>query len=321
MFEPLSLSGQIIVNANNVLDSSGQALPDEAYISGKVVVPTGDVNDPELTFAVPYTNGPTPTPGFELPRYGAFPGVFGGGAVGLVPFAVHSTYSAFLNEDINIAGITTLPITPTNVNYPCDQRVTLEFYGPLAAFDPSDSPVRLFAIDSPFATRDFATENIFVRGGPLNRQLRWRTMPFIALPLGTWNVLSHAAGVEPPFALRCNVPGTPFVASINEEYEVALICRDETGQYDCTGGGTTNPGCLLEFTVFFCNDIDFNNDGLFPDDFDLPDFLAVLSGGVCSTGHCDPIDFNNDGLFPADEDLLSFLSVLAGGPCLYSPPV
>jgi hypothetical protein len=64
-----------------------------------------------------------------------------------------------------------------------------------------------------------------------------------------------------------------------------------------------------------CDDIDFNNDTLFPDDTDLVDFLSVLAGGPCSTGNCSDIDFNNDGLFPDDNDLVSFLRVLAGGPC------
>jgi hypothetical protein len=67
-----------------------------------------------------------------------------------------------------------------------------------------------------------------------------------------------------------------------------------------------------------CNDIDFNNDGLFPDDADLIDFLNVLAGGECSTNPapgCDAIDFNNDGLFPDDADLVTFLNVLAGQPC------
>jgi hypothetical protein len=64
-----------------------------------------------------------------------------------------------------------------------------------------------------------------------------------------------------------------------------------------------------------CNSLDFNRDGLFPDDADLIDFLSVLAGGHCSTNNCDGIDFNNDGLFPDDADLVSFLRVLAGGEC------
>jgi hypothetical protein len=67
-----------------------------------------------------------------------------------------------------------------------------------------------------------------------------------------------------------------------------------------------------------CDDIDFNNDELFPDDNDLIDFLSVLAGGPCSTAPspgCNTIDFNRDGLFPDDNDLIDFLIVLAGGTC------
>jgi hypothetical protein len=64
-----------------------------------------------------------------------------------------------------------------------------------------------------------------------------------------------------------------------------------------------------------CGTIDFNRDGLFPEDQDLIDFLSVLAGGECSTGTCSDIDFNNDGLFPSDDDLIAFLRVLAGGSC------
>jgi hypothetical protein len=61
-----------------------------------------------------------------------------------------------------------------------------------------------------------------------------------------------------------------------------------------------------------CSDIDFNNDGLFPDDLDLIDYNSVLAGGPCSTNDCDTIDFNRDGLFPDDEDLVCFLRILSG---------
>jgi hypothetical protein len=64
-----------------------------------------------------------------------------------------------------------------------------------------------------------------------------------------------------------------------------------------------------------CDSLDLNNDGLFPDDADLLDFLSVLAGGPCSTQACGDIDFNNDGLFPDDTDLLAYLRVLAGGSC------
>jgi hypothetical protein len=79
------------------------------------------------------------------------------------------------------------------------------------------------------------------------------------------------------------------------------------------GTGTLQLECLPAGPT--CNDIDFNNDQLFPDDSDLVAFLDVLAGGSCPTAACDDIDFNNDGLFPDDQDLLTFLRVLAGGDC------
>ncbi len=77
-------------------------------------------------------------------------------------------------------------------------------------------------------------------------------------------------------------------------------------------------GAFETLDVAGCDSIDFNRDGLFPDDADLVDFLSVLAGGACSTDPtpgCSDIDFNNDGLFPDDSDLLAFLRVLAGGEC------
>ncbi len=71
----------------------------------------------------------------------------------------------------------------------------------------------------------------------------------------------------------------------------------------------TNITCLPT-----CGSIDFNGDGLFPDDNDLVEFLTVLAGGECSPGNtCGSIDYNGDGLFPDDNDLVDFLTVLAGG--------
>jgi hypothetical protein len=69
-----------------------------------------------------------------------------------------------------------------------------------------------------------------------------------------------------------------------------------------------------------CGSLDFNRNGLFPEDEDLIDFLNVLAGGTCSTqppagNGCDPIDYNNDGLFPDDSDLIAYLAILAGGAC------
>lgn len=64
-----------------------------------------------------------------------------------------------------------------------------------------------------------------------------------------------------------------------------------------------------------CDAIDFNGDGLFPDNLDLFDYLSVFGGGPCSTGACGDIDFNNDGLFPDNADITALFRVFGGGGC------
>ena len=44
-------------------------------------------------------------------------------------------------------------------------------------------------------------------------------------------------------------------------------------------------------------------------------FPADLTLKECSTGTCDDIDFNNDGLYPDTTDIDAFLSVFSGGGC------
>ncbi len=62
-----------------------------------------------------------------------------------------------------------------------------------------------------------------------------------------------------------------------------------------------------------CDDIDFNNNGVFPEDQDVVDFFDVVAGGTCVA--CNDIDFNNNGVFPEDQDVIDFFNVLAGGSC------
>jgi hypothetical protein len=64
-----------------------------------------------------------------------------------------------------------------------------------------------------------------------------------------------------------------------------------------------------------CDSIDFNGDGIFPDNQDIIDFLEVFSGGACPTGTCNDIDFNNDAIFPDNNDIVIFLVVFSGGNC------
>ena len=41
--------------------------------------------------------------------------------------------------------------------------------------------------------------------------------------------------------------------------------------------------------------------------------MDVLAGGACPA--CSDVDFNNNGVFPEDQDVTDFFNVLAGGSC------
>ncbi|MFO0832260.1 MAG: M23 family metallopeptidase [Phycisphaerales bacterium] len=162
-------------------------------------------------------------------------------------------------------------------------------------------------------------------------------------------VALHGLSFDPPVpvagrALYCRVD-TPLVVD-DPDYDVVryryqwivgdTLVRDvvTAGQADAlradlVDGGLV--GCVVtpmdaslsgpaSFTSFgsVCDSVDFNNDGLFPDTADIDDFLAVFSGGACSTGPsmCNDIDYNNDGLFPDTLDIDALLSVFSGGACL-----
>ncbi len=128
----------------------------------------------------------------------------------------------------------------------------------------------------------------------------------------------------------CPAPGSPILACSNDSYDTCTPGQmSDAGDitFDAAAGQSYlirvgcyynqgGPGVLTIGPGSHCNDIDFNNDGLFPDTQDIDDLLSVFSGGPCPTPNCDPVDFNTDGLFPDTLDIEAFLSVFSGGPCL-----
>jgi hypothetical protein len=88
-------------------------------------------------------------------------------------------------------------------------------------------------------------------------------------------------------------------------FDVFSTATQTGGTYDLNV--TTN--------VETCDSIDFNGDGIFPDNQDVIDFIEVFGGGVCPTGTCDDIDFNNDGVFPDNGDITAFIISFGGGGC------
>ncbi len=116
-----------------------------------------------------------------------------------------------------------------------------------------------------------------------------------------------------------------FVPTVGDEYTIVntFVLNPSQGtfgtiNYNVPSGVTFNvsyfPG-LVRLTVIttLCDTIDFNQNGVFPEDQDVVDYLAVLAGGTCA--ECNDIDFNNNGVFPEDQDVTDFFNVLAGGNC------
>jgi len=93
------------------------------------------------------------------------------------------------------------------------------------------------------------------------------------------------------------------------------------GEFTIAGGVASPYVVRFRLPDQCCDSLDFNADGLFPDNLDLTDFLSVFGGGNCNgQAPNDPpcntdIDFNNDGLFPDNEDIISLFRVFGGGPC------
>ncbi|HLP82777.1 MAG TPA: hypothetical protein VK157_00370 [Phycisphaerales bacterium] len=114
---------------------------------------------------------------------------------------------------------------------------------------------------------------------------------------------------------------TPFTRIVGTPFDVAF-------GHDLGGGGADvdstivwnlPPGYSITSVLGYtapgsgCDGIDFNNNGVFPEDADVIDFFDVLAGGAC--GGCNDVDFNNNGVFPEDQDVIDFFKVLAGGVC------
>jgi hypothetical protein len=112
-----------------------------------------------------------------------------------------------------------------------------------------------------------------------------------------------------------------FAAPIGElrlTARVLAVIDVSAGPTAASAGGAFSV-TLTNLDALACQDIDFNNDGIFPDSCDLTDWLCVFAGGDCCCSGCpngaDSLDFNADGVFPDSDDLDAFLRVLAGGEC------
>ncbi len=164
----------------------------------------------------------------------------------------------------------------------------------------------------------------------------------ISLEIGTWNpnAATEQFRVNPvaggqrsrsiPFTNHGPAPvtlainetlTTPFTRVVGTPFDVAFGYDLQGSAADVASTIVWNlpPGYSITSVLGYaapgagCDSIDFNNNGVFPEDQDTVDFFDVLAGGECAA--CNDIDFNNNGVFPEDQDVVDFFNVLAGGAC------
>lgn len=127
-----------------------------------------------------------------------------------------------------------------------------------------------------------------------------------------------SAGGQPASNIARWHNGVWSAISGNIDGSVAAIARDTQGVLMIGGSftmvnGVRSPYFARLIDPCACDDIDFNNNQVVPEDQDVIDFFNVLAGATCTT--CNDIDFNNNDVFPEDQDVIDFLTVVAGGDC------
>ncbi len=147
-----------------------------------------------------------------------------------------------------------------------------------------------------------------------------RTLIAGQTPTGTPGDNDFAVAVFSPvnasldWSTRWSNPAAP-----SRDDRAAVIAPLPTGDIVVVGRSDAGPTGNDIATVVLtpppppCDDIDFNNNDVFPEEQDVIDFFNVLSGGDCPA--CNDIDFNNNQVFPEEQDVIDFFNVLAGGAC------
>jgi len=302
----LGLAGQIILDAHN---DTGLHRVDRWH--GAVVVGAASSSPTVLSANPALSSGPA-----LGPMYAALPQTLGGGAIGLVPFGVHRASSDALNQASG--GILTSEFNEDPLDNCTSQKAYVDMYGPVELLTPDGSTFGPFLLmHAETGLNNWASAMWWGAEGEVPRTIWMLTKQPYAAPAGDYLYTTQPETVNSH--VRCHASWTleqrvlPVTAADPYVFTIHLDCPlPNGGPYDCTN----DDGNACEVPWQLCNDIDFNNDGLFPDNQDLQDYLDVFGGANCPTASCDSLDFNNDGLFPDNLDLQALYRVFAGGECL-----
>ncbi len=155
----------------------------------------------------------------------------------------------------------------------------------------------------------------------------WNSDPAIFFAVSPWNLaqVNAAAIIANRLKIRMAVGQSDAMLGPNADLRAHLVMLGIPHSWQTYPGVGHDPLALLQAMGqanwdFYrdalrpaCDSIDFNNNGVFPEDADVIDFFAVLAGLDCE--QCSDIDFNNNDVFPEDQDIIDFFNVLAGGSC------
>jgi hypothetical protein len=119
---------------------------------------------------------------------------------------------------------------------------------------------------------------VIVRGTASDANISGWSLQYVGGPINNWTTIASGnSNITNGVLGAFNTSGLPACA-----YAVRLLVSDRSN-LNCSGNTH-----LSEFVTTIdaaqpgqCDDIDFNNDGLFPDTLDIDTFLRVFAGGAC----------------------------------------
>jgi hypothetical protein len=130
--------------------------------------------------------------------------------------------------------------------------------------------------------------------------------------------LARSESTAPIFVVPVTLQGVRSLAQWNaQQYaDGAWSSLVDTGKPDGTSDAPQDIAFTLTGSVGpSCDSVDFNRNGVFPENDDILDFFNVLAGGACPYPDPCDLDINNNGVFPENDDILDFFNLLAGGTC------
>ncbi len=316
-----SLSGNIFIQSLDLIDTEGFPIPNSPDFTDQVIVGangapatwTGELMFlDELEGIVTLQRDQLTLEDYTFPHYGSSNS---SGSIGVVPFHMHDETS--FPENLIVYPLSSEAVLTSVFNGSCTTGtgVQIEFYGPVATTGSVNQPkAQVVLLDA--NGNDLLDVSRFVSvtrdtARPRQLNIRAKDGAMVPLPSGVYEVRPV---VENRIVCADLLPGAPVTPVAAFTYRFRLTP-------DCIGGGQNGdqPDCTPDSAncgdTSICDSIDFNNNGVFPEEDDVTDFFNVLSGGSCSTGDCNDIDFNNNLVFPEEQDVILFFHVLAGGEC------